>query len=186
MNYYGAKDLSSSFLTVRNNTITIAEDIPEKDYQFRAANDVRSVAQTLVHIAIAPNFQEEIHGKDRLTTLENFDFPSRMTKIQAEEQKPRTKAEIIALLRQNGDRFGNWLATLSDDFLGERVFMRPGMTPEYKTRFEMIIGVKEHEMHHRGQLMLVERMLGIVPHLTRTMQERIAAMQKSAAGATRA
>ena len=30
------------------------------------------------------------------------------------------------------------------------------------------------EMHHRGQLMLIERMLGIVPHLTRHMQERMA------------
>jgi len=30
-------------------------------------------------------------------------------------------------------------------------------------------------MHHRGQLMLIKRMLGIVPHLTRHMQERMAA-----------
>jgi uncharacterized damage-inducible protein DinB len=38
-------------------------------------------------------------------------------------------------------------------------------------------------MHHRGQLMMMERMLGIVPHLTRQMMERIAAMQASKAGA---
>ena len=54
--------------------------------------------------------------------------------------------------------------------------MPPGMTPESKTRFEMLMGVKEHEMHHRGQLMLIERMIGIVPHLTREMQARMAAM----------
>jgi hypothetical protein len=48
------------------------------------------------------------------------------------------------------------------------------MTPPTKTRFEMLLGTKEHEMHHRGQLMLIERMLGIVPHLTRPMQERMA------------
>jgi len=34
--------------------------------------------------------------------------------------------------------------------------------------------VKEHEMHHRAQLMLIERVLGIVPHLTREMQARFA------------
>ena len=39
----------------------------------------------------------------------------------------------------------------------------------------MILSVKEHEMHHRGQLMLIERMLTIVPHLTRAMQARMAA-----------
>ena len=31
----------------------------------------------------------------------------------------------------------------------------------------MLLGVKEHEMHHRGQLMLVQRLLGMVPPLTR-------------------
>ena len=38
----------------------------------------------------------------------------------------------------------------------------------------MILSVKEHEMHHRGQVMLVQRMLGIVPHLTRQREERMA------------
>jgi uncharacterized damage-inducible protein DinB len=44
-----------------------------------------------------------------------------------------------------------------------------------RSRFDMILSVKEHEMHHRGQLMLIERMIGIVPHLTRDMQARFAA-----------
>jgi uncharacterized damage-inducible protein DinB len=34
-------------------------------------------------------------------------------------------------------------------------------------------------MHHRGQLMLLERMIGVVPHLTRQMQERMAQAQQS-------
>jgi uncharacterized damage-inducible protein DinB len=42
----------------------------------------------------------------------------------------------------------------------------------------MILSAKEHEMHHRGQLMLMQRMIGIVPHLTRAMQERMAQMQQ--------
>jgi uncharacterized damage-inducible protein DinB len=42
----------------------------------------------------------------------------------------------------------------------------------------MLMSVKEHEMHHRGQLMLIERMIGVVPHLTRQMQERMARMQQ--------
>jgi hypothetical protein len=36
----------------------------------------------------------------------------------------------------------------------------------------MLLGVKEHEMHHRAQLFLIERMVGIVPHLTRARQQR--------------
>jgi uncharacterized damage-inducible protein DinB len=30
-------------------------------------------------------------------------------------------------------------------------------------------------MHHRGQLMTIERIIGVVPHLTRAMQARFAA-----------
>jgi len=45
----------------------------------------------------------------------------------------------------------------------------------------MLLGVKEHEMHHRGQLMTMERMIGQVPHLTRQMQERRAQAQAAAA-----
>lgn len=55
------------------------------------------------------------------------------------------------------------------------------MEPRVKSRFEMPIASKEHEMHHRGQLMVVERMPGITPHLTRHMEERIAAMQSAQA-----
>ena len=66
---------------------------------------------------------------------------------------------------------------LSEDVLGEWVTFGPGATPDGKSRFEMIMGVKEHEMHHRGQLMLLERMVGVVPHLTRASQARMAAMQ---------
>ena len=46
-----------------------------------------------------------------------------------------------------------------------------------KSQFEMLLGVKEHEMHHRAQLFLIERMVGIVPHLTRARQERMAQQQ---------
>ncbi len=180
MNYYGAKDLADSFRTVRKNTITIAEEIGEQHFGFRATPETRTVAQLLVHIALGPKLQEQIHAVERRVTLEGFNFPAFFQPLMADEQTPRTKAQILALLHQEGDRFANWLDTLSDDFLGERVTFPAGMTPPSKARFEMILGVKEHEMHHRGQLMLMERMVGVVPHLTRQMQERMAAMMSAA------
>ena len=65
-------------------------------------------------------------------------------------------------------------------FLGESVAMPPGGAPPSRTRFDMLASVKEHEMHHRAQLMLIERMLGITPHLTRENQARMAAMEAAA------
>jgi uncharacterized damage-inducible protein DinB len=53
--------------------------------------------------------------------------------------------------------------------------MPQGANPASRTRFDMLLSVKEHEMHHRAQLMLIERMIGIVPHLTRDMQASFAA-----------
>lgn len=180
MNYYGAKDLADSFRTVRKNTLIIAEEIPEARYDFRAAPETRTVAQLLTHIAVVQKMPEQIHAIERRTSLEGFDFPGLMRSIVGEEQTPRTKAQIIALLREEGERWAKWLESQSDEFLAERVKFPAGMTPT-KTRLEMLLGSKEHEMHHRGQLMLIERMLGIVPHLTRQMQERMAAASSVAA-----
>src|SRR5471030_1163170 len=186
MTYYGAKDLADSFRTVRKNTIAVAEDIPENQYGFRAAPETRTVAQTLVHIAVTPRIPQQIHRVEKRTTLEGFNFPGVITEILAEEQKPRSKAEIVALLHTEGDAMAQWLEGLTDDFLAQQVTYPQGMTPPTRTRFEMLLGAKEHEMHHRGQLMLIERIVGIVPHLTRQMQERMAAMHAAATQAGKA
>jgi uncharacterized damage-inducible protein DinB len=67
------------------------------------------------------------------------------------------------------------LERLAPEQLGELVSFPPPVQPSQKTRFEMLLGVKEHEMHHRAKLMVSERLLGIVPHLTRARQQRQAA-----------
>jgi len=175
MNYYAAKELAESFRTVRKNTLVIAQDIPQEKYAFRAAPEARSVGELLAHIALAHGFQYQVHATERRTTLEGFDFPSLMKRFTAEEKEPRSKDQILEMLRTSGDKWAGFVEGLTEDFLAERVQMSPGMTPPSKSRFEMILSVKEHEMHHRGQLMLVERLLGIVPHMTREMQSRLAA-----------
>jgi uncharacterized damage-inducible protein DinB len=178
MTYYGPKEIAASFRTVRNNTIQIAEEIPEDQYGFKPSETSRTIAQTLAHIGQLHKFALILHRDNAgLKTLEGFDFMSFMGPIMAAEQNPGTKAQLIHNLRAGGEEFANWVATLNDDFLGEVVAMPAGGTPPQRTRFDMIISVKEHEMHHRGQLMVCQRMLGLVPHLTRAMQERMAAMQ---------
>jgi uncharacterized damage-inducible protein DinB len=172
---YGGKELADAFRTVRKNTIQIAEEIPEDKYEFRAAPDTRSVAQTLAHIAVAPQFQLHVHTNN-ITDMKTVNFGELFQKFGAEENKPRSKAEMTAYLKDEGDKFASYLETVDEAFLAERVALPPGAQPPSKSRFEMLLGAKEHEMHHRGQLMLVQRMIGQVPHLTRQMQERMAAM----------
>ncbi len=177
MVYYGAKEIAASFRTVRGNTILIAQDIPEDKYGFKPVPEYRSVAQMLTHIALAYRFQYQVHAIEKRTNFEGFDFPSLMKQITDEEGMARTKHQLIDLLKEEGEKFAVWVETASDEFLGQRFDMPEGATPPYKSRFEMLISVKEHEMHHRGQLMLIERHLGIVPHLTREREARMAEMK---------
>ena len=174
MTYYGAKELADSLRVVRKNTLQIAEDIPEAQYGFRPTPDSRSVGELLAHIAIGYRFQRLVHADERRSTLAGIDFGALITRLREEEARLAVKAQIIDALKGNGEAWASWIESLPDGFLAERVEM-PGEPPSSKSRFEMLLSTKEHEMHHRGQLMLIERLLGIVPHLTRERQSRMQA-----------
>jgi uncharacterized damage-inducible protein DinB len=177
MNLYGSKQLVESMRTVRKNTILIAEDISEKEYSYRPTPESRSVAETLVHIALLSRFDHFLHKEKHLSSLEGFDFPALIRKSEIEERHPRSKSEIIDLLRTEGERWCQWVEGLPEALLSEQVRTPGGGS---KSRFEMLLGTKEHEMHHRAQLMVIERLLGIVPHLTRNRQRVRETAAKSA------
>ena len=179
MTAYSGKELANAFRTVRKNTVQVAEDIPESQYGHVAAPECKSVGRMLTHIAVAQGFWDEIHRKQRRTTMQGIDFVAMGERAEANESKPRSKTEIVELLRTEGEQFAAWLETLTPEFLAEMVTEGDGKTA--RSRFESLLGVKEHEMHHRAQLMLIERQLGIVPHLTRQQNERIAQMRAAKA-----
>ncbi len=182
MTYYGGKELANAFRTVRKNTIQIAEEIPADKYDFKPSPESRSVRQTLAHIATLTTFPTMLHG-ERIP-IEKIDFQEYFAKVQAEEAKLQTKDQIVAALKENGDTFAKMLESLNDEkFFAEVITFRPGATPPSRTRFDLLLAAKEHEMHHRGQLMLMQRMLGVTPHLTREAQERMARIKAEQAKA---
>lgn len=180
MTYYGPQDIARSFATVRANTITIAEEIPEEKFDFQATPDSRSIRAQLIHILHAPAFQYHIHSTGR-ADLHGFNFMEFMAPLHADEAKPYSKAEIIAKLKADGEKLEQWIAGLEQAFLAETVTFPPHLHPPTKSRFEMIISIKEHEMHHRGQLMAWQRMIGITPHTTRRREEIIQRMREQTA-----
>ena len=171
MNYYGSKDMADSWRTVRKNTIQVAEDIPEEKYAFRAAPDTMSVGEILAHLAATPHWAIQCHFVEKKTSVAMEDFGKWMGEIGVTSKTLTTKAAIIEALKTNGDAVAAGLEAMTDAQLGEKV----GLPMGDKTRFEMLLGLKEHEMHHRAQLFLIERMVGIVPHLTRARQAAQAA-----------
>jgi uncharacterized damage-inducible protein DinB len=178
MIYYGAKELAASSRVVRNNTIIIAREIPENKYDFKPTPVYRSVSQLLTHIALAYRFQYQLHAIEKRTSFEGFDFPVLMKKLMDGEAESKTKAQVMDLLETEGEKWAGWVGGLSEGFFAERFEMPQGAEPSSKSRLEMILSVKEHEMHHRGQLMLMERLIGLVPHLTREREARMAEQKK--------
>src|SRR3954451_19961955 len=179
MTYYGARNLAESFRTVRKNTLTIANEIPEDQYSFKAAPGVMSVGELLAHLAVSPMWQMEVHGQ-KIAHLDFAFFGSRTQAAHLAEKALRTKADIVTALTTHGEAFGAFLESLDEATLASAVTFPPPVQPSSKSRFEMLLGAKEHEMHHRGQLMLIQRMLGQVPELTRRRQAMQAARAQQA------
>jgi uncharacterized damage-inducible protein DinB len=95
-----------------------------------------------------------------------------------EEARPRSRAEIIDLLRTDGDRLAAWVEGLPDTLLAEQVRMPGGGS---MTRFEMLVDIREHQLHHGAQLTVLQRLIGIVPHSTRDRAARAELAAASAA-----
>ncbi len=176
-NIYGAKQLAASFRTVRQNTIQVAEDIPEEKYSFTPAEGARTVEQALAHIAVSTRLWQGAHALG-ITNMHEYDWSAAFIEMKSEEKKKRSKKELVDLLKNEGERFAGFLEGLSDDKLAEQITEDPSRPT--KSRLESLMSPKEHEMHCRGQLMLMERLLGIVPHLTRRHSEMEREMKEAA------
>jgi uncharacterized damage-inducible protein DinB len=172
---YGAKQLAESFRTVRKNTLQIAEDIPEDKYSFRATPEVMTVAEELAHLASFTTWPQAVHGPARKPEFVFGEFRGLMERTIELQNALTTKTQIVNALRDEGERFATFLEGLSDEVLSETVTFPVQAQSDPKSRLEMLLGVKEHEMHHRAKLMVVQRLLGMVPHLTKRRQEFAAA-----------
>lgn len=179
MNFYGGTEMAEAFRTVRRNTLQIANDIPEENYSFRATADTMSVAEELAHIACSTLWAVQAHAVDKKTAISLEDFGAYLARTKEAEKALTSKRDIVNALIKNGEEFAHVLERLAPEQLGEYIAFPPPVQPSRKSRFEMLLGVKEHEMHHRAKLMVSQRLLGIVPHLTRARQQRQGATAKS-------
>jgi uncharacterized damage-inducible protein DinB len=176
MTYYGAAELARSFRVVRKNTLAVAEDIPEDQYDYRPTPDCRSVREILAHIAVSSQRSYQGHAVQKIATFVGIDWPTYIRERQEQERElaRSSKTHLIEFLRTDGDAWGAYLDAVPEKELAVVIPFSPPAEPPTKSRFEMILSAKEHEMHHRGQLMVFERLLGLVPHLTRQRQARMA------------
>src|SRR5215203_5637184 len=143
---YDARQLAESIRTVRKNTLTIAEEIPAEKYAFRPVPELRSVAELLAHLAVNTGWQMDVHG-GHVDFIDFEMFGKRRAEAEAAEKGLTTKDQIVAALRAEGERFAAFVEGLPDETLNERVSFPPPVQPQSRSRFEMMQGAKEHEMH---------------------------------------
>ena len=168
MQNYGAKQMAASWRTVRKNTIQIAEEIPADQYDFQVTPDTMSVTKMLAHVATYSLWVAQVHFVEKKSDVTGADFGRYIGEANAAAAALTTKEAIVDALIANGESFALHLEAMTEAALDEVV----GLPGGGKSRFEMLLGVKEHEMHHRAQLMVIQRLVGIVPHLTRARQAR--------------
>jgi hypothetical protein len=63
----------------------------------------------------------------------------------------------------DGERQARWLEQLPVAFLAERVELPGGGSV---SRFEMLLATREHELQHRAQLTVIDRLIGVIPRFT--------------------
>lgn len=169
----------NSFKTVRSNTIQIAQDIPEEKYEFRAVAETRTVLEYFRDIVRVTEFVVGVAiSREKVNFEERPREEWRKMFVKTDIENLRSKEQVVEALQKSIDDLYKRVLATDDAFLNESFVAPDGIT---KVRLWMVNTAKEQEMVMRGQLMLIERLLGIVPHTTRRQQEAEKAKAQRAA-----
>jgi len=140
---------------VRNGVIAEVRNIPATQFDFRPVPEVRNVRELVQHILeIAMMMTGELTRPD--TDLRRYPWPKLLKHYAGAAYAATSKAELVKLLD----------AQMKD---AERKFRAAGELAlfQYLTRW-WHHGIAQEE-YHRGQLATYQRLMGIVPALTKAI-----------------
>ena len=147
----------------RNGVIDEVQNIPADKFDFRPAEGVRSVAELVVHIMeVSVMMAGELARPD--TNLKRWPWPKLLSHYAGDVQSLRTKRELLAALKRT-------LKEGTAKFRGAGELHMLGLIERFDgelgTRMAWFHHGIAHEMYHRGQLALYQRLMGITPALTK-------------------
>ncbi len=129
--------------------ITVAEAMPESDYNFKPTPDEMSFAQQLMHIAAVLDWHAfaKIDGQE--------------TKLRYDDYKADglSKQQIIAVLKREFERTNALINNYNPNRLDETAKYGTVM----RTRKQFLMLMADHVTHHRAQILVYLRLRGIVP-----------------------
>ncbi len=139
-----------ALMFIENQVVSLAEAIPDDKYSWRPAEGVRSVSESIMHMAAVNYFVPMSAGH---TPPDGID-------IMTLESEVTAKADVIAALKASYEYARTGIKGMSDDQLADKVeFPFPG---EYN-KLSAIMIITGHNSEHKGQLIAYARMNGIAP-----------------------
>jgi len=155
-----------SWKEVRSGLIDEGGQIPADKFSFQATPDMRSVAKLLQHIIQSQKFLiGEVCRPD--TNLLRQPFADQIKHYAPGVGDVNHKDGLLSLLRASMDETGGQLLAAGDELKNSmKRFDGKEMTKVAFLSFAIA-----HEMYHRGQLTVYERLLGIEPALTQRFRK---------------
>lgn len=143
------KDFAERWETSRQYLMAVAEAMPESDYNYQPTPEEMSFADQLMHIAWVIDWHcfSKIDGQEFRPRLEAF------------QSEGLTKGEMMAIV----DREFGRAAKLMADFDPGRLEEKGTYGKFTRTRRQFFLLMADHVTHHRGQMIVYLRLMGIVP-----------------------
>jgi len=160
---------------VRNGFIDEADQIPSDQFSFRATPETRSVAELLQHII---ETQAVLIGEAcrPQPNLMRQSFADHIKENAPEVAATTDKDGLLALMRSSMDKAAGTISA-NEDKLSDSMKRFDGRE---MTKLDFLRFATSHEMYHRGQLTVYERLLNIKPAMT-TKFEKLFAQRVTAA-----
>ena len=164
-----------SWKEVRSGVIDEAEQIPADKFSFQATPDMRSVAQLLQHIVQA---QKMLVGEACRSdsNLMRQSFTDQIKHYAPGVSEVSDKEGLLNLLRTSMDEAEQELLSASEELKNTMKRFDGKEMPKLGFLSFSIA----HEMYHRGQLTVYERLMNIEPVLTRRFRKVFGEPQQAA------
>lgn len=159
---------------VRNGLISEVEKIPEDQFSFRATPETRSIAELLHHvIEVQKILVGEACRED--SNIRRQSFADHTKEYASGVRDAAGKQGILELLRSSMDEAEPCVRAYAEKWneAMNSVDGRPS------TKGAILTFAVSHEMYHRGQLTVYERLLNIEPVLTGKLKKLFAAQGSS-------
>jgi len=159
-------DIIASWQEVRAGLIDEAGQIPADQFSFQPTPDTRTVTQLLQHLVESHKLLiGEACRPD--TNLMRGSFAEQIKHYAPDVRSIADKDGLLSLLRASMDESAAQLLAAADEL--QNTMKR--FDGKEMTKLAFLSFAIAHEMYHRGQLTVYERLLGIEPALTQRFRK---------------